>query len=39
MRSFTISLEGRAWIDPGNYQVERLEAELAKPIEEMLSII
>jgi hypothetical protein len=35
LRSFTVSLEGRAWIDPGNYQVERLEAELAKPIEEI----
>ena len=34
-RSFTVGLEGRAWIDPGNYQVERLEAELAKPIEEI----
>ena len=35
MRSFTVSLEGRAWIDPGNYQVERLEAELEKPIDEI----
>jgi hypothetical protein len=35
MRSFAVSLEGRAWIDPGNYQVERLEAELAKPIDEI----
>lgn len=35
MQSFTVSLEGRAWIDPGNYQVERLEAELAKPIAEI----
>ena len=30
--SFGVSLEGRAWIDPGSYQVERLEAELEKPI-------
>ncbi len=35
MRSFSVYLEGRVWIDPGNYQVERLEAELEKPIEEI----
>ena len=35
MRSFTVNLEGRAWIDPGNYQLERLEAELEKPIDEI----
>jgi hypothetical protein len=33
--SFPVYLEGRVWIDPGNYQVERLEAELEKPIEEI----
>ena len=31
-RTFHISMEGRAWIDPGSYQVMRLESELAKPI-------
>ena len=35
MRSFSVYLEGRVWIDPGNYQVERLEAELEKPIAEI----
>jgi hypothetical protein len=35
LNSFSVSLEGRAWIDPGNYQVERLEAELEKPIAEI----
>ena len=35
VRSFTVNLEGRAWIDPGNYQLERLEAELEKPIDEI----
>jgi hypothetical protein len=34
-RSFPVYLEGRVWIDPGNYQVERLEAELEKPVEEI----
>jgi hypothetical protein len=27
-----LALEGRVWIDPGNYQVLRLESELVKPI-------
>lgn len=35
LSSFTVSLEGRAWIDPGNYQVERLEAELERPVAEI----
>ncbi len=35
MKSFPVYLEGRVWIDPGNYQVERLEAELQKPITEI----
>jgi len=29
---FPVSLEGRAWIDPGSFQVVRLETELEKPI-------
>jgi hypothetical protein len=32
---FPIYLEGRVWIDPGNYQVVRLESELEKPIAEI----
>ena len=32
---FGVQLEGRAWIDPGNFQVFRLESELAKPIPEI----
>lgn len=32
-KHFGMSLEGRVWIDPGNYQVVRLESELVKPIE------
>src|SRR5208283_4305299 len=32
---YSMALEGRAWIDPGNYQVVRLESELAKPIPEI----
>jgi hypothetical protein len=35
MRSFSVYLEGRVWVDPGSYQVERLEAELEKPITEI----
>jgi len=31
-KSFPVSLEGRAWIDPGTTQVVRLESDLAKPI-------
>jgi hypothetical protein len=34
-RTFRVYLEGRAWIDPGNYQVIRLESELQKPIPEI----
>jgi hypothetical protein len=34
-RVFHVSLEGRAWIDPGSYQVVSLESELAKPIPEI----
>jgi hypothetical protein len=34
-RSYRVYLEGRAWIDPGNYQVVRLESELQKPIPEI----
>jgi hypothetical protein len=34
-RSFLIYLEGRAWIDPGNYQVVRLESNLQKPVPEI----
>lgn len=29
---FPVHLEGRAWIDAGNYQVVRLESELMKPV-------
>jgi hypothetical protein len=35
MRAFGVKLEGRAWIDPGNNQVVRLETELAKPVPEI----
>lgn len=31
-RTYRVYLEGRAWIDPGNYQVIRLESELQKPV-------
>jgi hypothetical protein len=30
--SYSEYIEGRAWIDPGNYQVLRFESELEKPI-------
>ena len=31
-RTYRLYLEGRAWIDAGNYQVVRMESELQKPI-------
>jgi len=34
-RSAGLALEGRVWIDPGNYQVWRLESELIKPVPEV----
>lgn len=34
-RSAGLPLEGRVWIDPGNYQVLRLESELMRPIPEI----
>jgi hypothetical protein len=34
-RSYDVQLKGRAWIDPGSYQVVRLETELAKPVKEI----
>jgi len=34
-RTFPVMLEGRAWIDPGNYQVVHLETELLRPIPEI----
>ncbi|HEV3419071.1 MAG TPA: carboxypeptidase-like regulatory domain-containing protein [Candidatus Acidoferrum sp.] len=34
-RTYRVYLEGRAWIDPGNYQVIRLESELQKPVPEI----
>jgi hypothetical protein len=34
-RSVGLPLEGRVWIDPGNYQVLRLESELSKPLPEI----
>jgi hypothetical protein len=34
-RLYPVHLEGRAWIDPGNNQVVRLESELAKAIPEI----
>ena len=34
-RSVGLALEGRVWIDPGSYQVLRLESELAKPLPEI----
>jgi hypothetical protein len=34
-RSASLPLQGRVWIDPGNYQVLRLESELVKPIPEV----
>ncbi len=33
--NFSVYLEGRAWIDPGSFQVTRLESELQKPIPEI----
>lgn len=33
--NFSVYLEGRAWIDPGNFQVERIESELERPIPEI----
>ena len=34
-RTYRLYLEGRAWIDAGNYQVLRLESELQKPVPEI----
>jgi hypothetical protein len=34
-RTYSVYLEGRAWIDPGSYQVVRLETSLQKPIPEI----
>jgi len=34
-RSAGLPLQGRVWIDPGNYQVLRLESELMRPIPEI----
>jgi hypothetical protein len=34
-RTYPIPLKGRAWIDPGTYQVVRLETELVKPLDEI----
>jgi hypothetical protein len=34
-QTYRVYLEGRAWIDPGNYQVIRLESELQKPVSEI----
>jgi hypothetical protein len=34
-KSVGLPLEGRAWIDPGSYQVLRLESELVRPLEEI----
>ena len=34
-RTYRVYLEGRAWIDAGNYQVVRLESELQKPVPEI----
>ena len=34
-RTYPVYLEGRAWLDPGNYQVVRLESELQKPVPEI----
>ncbi len=33
--NFSVYLEGRAWIDPGSFQVTRLESDLQKPIPEI----
>lgn len=33
--TFYVQIEGRAWIDPGSYQVLRLESEMAQPIPEI----
>jgi hypothetical protein len=34
-RSVGLALEGRVWIDPGSYQVLRLESELTRPLPEI----
>jgi hypothetical protein len=34
-QTYRVYIEGRAWIDPGNYQVIRLESELQKPVSEI----
>ena len=34
-RTYRVYIDGRAWIDPGNYQVLRLESELQRPIPEI----
>jgi len=34
-RTYRVYIEGRAWIDPGNYQVIRLESELQNPVSEI----
>jgi hypothetical protein len=34
-KTYGVYMDGRAWIDPGNYQVLRLETELQKPIPEI----
>lgn len=31
----SLALKGRAWIDPGNFQVVRLEGELVQPLQEV----
>ncbi len=34
-KTYVVRLKGRAWIDPGNYEVVRLETELKQPIPEI----
>lgn len=34
-RYSSLALKGRAWIDPGTFQVRRLETELAQPLKEL----
>ena len=34
-RYSSLALKGRAWIDPGTFQVRRLETELVQPLKEM----
>jgi len=34
-RTYRVYIEGRAWIDPGSYQVIRLESELQNPVSEI----